>query len=350
MVGADADELERSASLLRDAATQLDQSAGSMTATLRAVAWVGGVATRFTGQWNGTYRPRMASTSQFLRDAATQLDRNAAEQRQASRSGTGGQGGPPPPSGPLPPADPAPAGSTPPAGPVPPSGDPEPDTELLDRIGDVLDELGLDRDMLEALAKLIQELGPTGDQLLDLLGNQDFIDLLKASSNVLDVAGFVLDVVTDVVEHPGLALDERLVHALADASIRFGISEGIDKGVEFLTASLTTALLPGLGAVFAPFVAEVSGAIAKEIAGRAIDAIDGATDFVDWSSDRAVDIYRSIKDGFGLLVDLGEGVVDIVGNAWDLAGDAAGWVDDGIDWVGDAAGGAGGWLLDQLGG
>ena len=319
LLGADADELERIAGTLRSAADELDGHAGSVTATLRAVAWVGGVATRFGSNWHGGHRPRIASTAQYVRDAAAQLDRNAAEQRRASQV-AGGTG--PPGVGPGAPTGDAPGGSS-------SSIDDEPGSPVLDRLGELLATLGLGRDVLEALAEHAHILEGAGvDKLLDILTNDDFVALLSGLDKVLDVGDVVVNLVSDFVEHPDLPFDDRIVHALADAATRFGIDQGVEYAANFLAQAATTALLPGLGAALAPFAGQAAGAIADAVIGEIIDAVDGATDFVDIAADAAVEAYRALKDTFGLVLDAAGAVIDVAGDAIDLAGDAAGAVVD----------------------
>lgn len=319
MLGADADELERVAVTLRSVADELDGHAGSVTASLRAVAWVGGVATRFGSSWHGGHRPRIAATAQYVRDAAVQLDRNATEQRQAS-SGPGGSAGPGAPNG-------DPAGS--PTGGSSSSIDDAAGSPALDRLGELLTTFGLGRDVLEALAEHAHILDGAGvDKLLDILTNDDFVALLSGLDKVLDVGDVVVNLVSDFVEHPDLPFDERVVHALADAATRFGIDQGVEYAANFLAQAATTALLPGLGAALAPFAGQAAGAIADAVIGEIIDAVDGATDFVDIAADAAVEAYRALKDTFGLVLDAAGAVIDVAGDAIDLAGDAAGAVAD----------------------
>ncbi len=334
LLGVDADELDRIAQQLRSAADELDGHAGSLTSALRSVAWVGGVAARFGSQWNSSHRPRIISTSQYVRDAAAQLDRNAAEQRLASRAAAGSLGG----IGPTPPI--APPGGAP-LGPSVPegtgsggvggsssSGD-QTGSPALDHLGEILDRLGLGRDVLELLgehADLLEGLGV--DKLLDVLSNDDFLAVLEGLDTVLDVGSVVVNLVSDFLDHPGLPFDERVVHALADAATRFGIDQGVEYAANFLAQAATAALLPGLGAALAPFAGKAAGVIADAVIGEIVDIVDGATDFVDIAADAAVEAYQAIKETFGVIVDAAEAVVDVAGAAIDLTTDAAGVVVD----------------------
>ncbi|MDJ0770129.1 MAG: hypothetical protein QNJ12_15110 [Ilumatobacter sp.] len=344
VLGADPDELDRAASRLRAAADELDGSSASLTATLRSVAWVGGVATRFTGHWHGSHRPRVASTSQFLREAAGGLTANAAEQRAASASGRSAAPGPAATPGPT----------------TAPAGDHRDTADDLERrLGQVeatLGQLGTARADLATVADHLRQLAEHGaaDRIIDLLNDDTFVQLLKTAEVAIDAGEFVVDLLQDVVDHPELPLDERIVHALADASLRFGVEEGIEHGVTFLTATVTTALVPAFGALLAPVVSRVAGELAGALAGEAFEALDDAVDVVDWGADRAVDVYQDIKDSLGLLIDVGAAAVDVAGSAVDLAGDAVDWLDDRAgdlaDAVDDLASDVGGAVLGGLGG
>lgn len=317
MYGADADELERIAGTLRSAADELDGHAGSVTTTLRSVAWVGGVATRFGANWIGGHRPRIVSTAEYVRVAAARLDRNAAEQRRAGRAvgGTGDAAGAVSTNGGTLGSSSSTAGG---------------ESPTLDRLGALLGVLGHGRGVLDALAQHAHVLEGAGvDGLLDILTNDDFVALLSGLDTVIEVGDVLVDLVGDFVEHPDLPFDERVVHALADASTRFGIDRGVEYAANFLVQAATTALLPGLGAALAPFAGQAAGAIADAVIGEIIESVDGATDVVDIAADAAVEVYRTLEDTFGLVIDAAGAVIDVAGDAVDLAGDAAGALVDG---------------------
>lgn len=345
MLGADADELERQAQALRAAADELDAHAGSVTSTLRSVAWVGGVATRFGSQWGGGHRPRIHSTAQYVRDAAAQLDRNAGEQRQASRvggtSGTAGPGGSDGSDG---------SGGSGQAGSPPTTSDPS-RPEVADRIAEALEILGVHHSDISLIADIAEDLADNGvvGELIDILTDKDFVNLLDNAGHFLDVGAFVVDTVTDFAENPGLPFDERIVHSLADAAVRFGLDQGMEKAAEFLAGAATTALLPGFGAILAPFIGNIAGAIAGEVMDVVVEAVDGATDFVDSIADAVVDAYQNAKEVFGVVADVAEAAADVAGAAWDLTTDAAGAV---VDAGGAVVGGiadAGGSVIDAGG-
>ena len=326
LVGADADELEELARMLRSAADELDGHAGSVTATLRSVAWVGGVATRFGSNWSGGHRPRINSTARYVRDAAAALDRNAAEQRRASRGSTADPGD----------RWPASSGSSPLAGGTVSGAGPVPARSgSLGQIDELLGGLGLARDQIEMVADLVDRLSEHGEigRVIDLLTDDAFVTFLRGADHVLDAGSVIVDVVGDVADHPGLPFDERIVHALADTAVRFGLSQGMEVAAEWLAGAATAALLPGFGAILAPFVGGMSGAIAGELLDVVVDVVDDAIDGVDLIADGVVATYQGVKDAVGIVADVAEAAFEVAGGAVDLAGDAAGAVLD----VGGAA-------------
>ena len=315
MHGADADELERIAGTLRSAADELDGHAGSVTTTLRAVAWVGGVASVFGANWSGGHRPRITSTARYVRDAAAQLDHHAAEQRRASQVSDSASGGS--------------IARGVHAGGALGSSSSTADGEIapIDRLGAVFAALDLGHDGLEALAQHARALEGVGlDELLDVVTDDDFVSLLAGLDQAIEVGDVLVDLVGDFVEHPDLPFDERIVHALADAATRFGINQGVEHAARFLAQASTTALLPGLGAALAPFAGQAAGAIADAAIGEIVDAVDDATGVVDIAADAAVEAYRNLVEAFGLVGDAAGAVLDAaaatVGVAADVAADA----------------------------
>ena len=312
MHGADADELVRIAATLRAAADELDAHAGTVTTSLRNVAWVGGVAAVFGANWSGGHRPRITSTAQHVRDAAARLHRNAAEQRRASGTGAGASAG-------RIHRDPATGGAL-------GSSSSTADGELaaIDRLADVFAALDLGHDGLEAVSQHAQVLDGTGlDGLLDVVTDDGFVSLLAGLDQAIEVGDVLVDIVGDFAEHPGLPFDERIVHALADAATRFGINQGVEHAARFLAQASTIALLPGLGAALAPFAGQAAGAIADAVIGEITDAVDDATGVVDIAADAAVDAYRTLVETFGLVVDAAGAVLDVAADAAAVAGDVA---------------------------
>jgi uncharacterized protein YukE len=82
--GMDPDAVRAFAHQLTSDAEQIDNIINSLTGQLHGLHWVGNDATRFTGEWDGTYRPQLHAVSNALRDAANVATANANQQDQAS--------------------------------------------------------------------------------------------------------------------------------------------------------------------------------------------------------------------------------------------------------------------------
>lgn len=314
IVGADADELERAASHLRLSADDLDAHGSSLTTILRSVAWIGGVATRFLANWNGIARPRLSATSSFLRQAAATLEQNARDQRAVSAHT---------PAEPIDFIDAAPTVAD----------------EPLGLIEGVLDGLGEALSVGEWLAHAAPSLAQIGldDDLIDFITSSKLIDALNMLDRGVDVGGVLVNFVQDLVQHPGLAADERIVHALADAALRFGVSEGIDQGVTWLTSAIGTTVLPGLGTVAGSMIGHVVGMAAETVIGDAVDALDDATDVIDHAANLVVDGFAALKSTLGIVVDIAAGAIDagqaVLSGTIGGVDDAAGAVLDAGKWL-----------------
>ncbi len=321
--GADAEQLDLLARQLRQAADVLDDQAAALDSALRSVAWVGWVATRFMSNWNVGSRPRLASASSFLRDAAVCLDQNGGDQRLASAV--------------QPRVDPV----VEPAGPVPTANSsPSLVTEGLDIADTVLAWLTGAHDIGDLLAEGGKELAALGlsDDLIQFLTDKTFITALETLDRGVDVASVVVDFISDFVENPAGALDDRIVHALADAAMRFAVGEGVDKGVEWLVTTIGTTVLPGVGTVTGSMLGKVLGPIAQTVVGEVLDAVDGATDVIDMGADLFVDAYQGFKASVGVAVE-------VVGEVIHIGGDVVGGIADGADAIWDAGWEAGSWLI-----
>lgn len=84
--GMDPEAVRAFANQLSNDAEQIDNIINTLTGQLHGVQWTGADATRFRGDWDGTYRPQLHSVSNALRDAANVANSNAAQQEQASAS------------------------------------------------------------------------------------------------------------------------------------------------------------------------------------------------------------------------------------------------------------------------
>lgn len=334
LIGADADELERIAAAFRAVADELSGHADAVSGTLRSVEWVGGVATRFGTNWNGAHRPRLASSVQFVREAAAQLERNAAEQRQTSQvaaaavrpaAGLGGSGS----YGGL---------------------SSEASLGRLGKIERLIDGIGLAHEQVEIVADAAARLGEHGEvgRLIDVVTHDAFATFLAGADHVIDAGSVIVDSVSDFADHEHLQFDERVVHSLADTATRFGLDQGMETAAEWMVGAATAALLPGFGAILAPLVGEIAGALAGEFSEIVVTAIDGAIDAVDVIADAVVAAYQDIKQAFGVVADVAAAAVEVAGDAIDLAGDAAGAVLDASGSVLRAGAGVAGGVYDVL--
>ncbi len=83
-LGMDTDAVRNVASQLVAKASEIDQIAVMLTATLNGARWEGPDATRFRGDWTGTHYPQLTAVAQALREAATAAKNNAMQQENAS--------------------------------------------------------------------------------------------------------------------------------------------------------------------------------------------------------------------------------------------------------------------------
>jgi hypothetical protein len=323
MTGADVDELQLASAQLRTAADELDRHARSLTSILMSLSWIGGAASRFHWRWSARHRPQMLSTAAFIRDAAAQLERNADEQRVVSAPSVS---------------------SFRTVSAIGPIGIVSTDVALVDHLASRLDVFGVGVKTAKSIAGMAGLMSDVGvvDELIGFLTDERFVSVIEGLGTVVDVGEFVLDFFQDFVDYPGLATDERLVHALADSSLRLGVTEGVDKGMTLLTTALLSSVLPGLGTGVGVVAGRVLGPLLGDLADNVIDAADLAFDVMDLGADRVVDAYRLIKDALGLAgaaidfgLDLGSEMIDLGGT-----------IGEGIwDGIGGAVGKAKGWLF-----
>jgi uncharacterized protein YukE len=282
MYGAEIDALRRAAQELRSEADRLEAEAAALTRQLGAVQWVGGVAVRFSDLWQQAHSPQLVVTSNFLRESATALDRNAAQQESAAASD--GRVIEPPLAG---------VGTAP---------SPSTDPGAADLLAFLMSVLGLSAGAAESLLSLLQK------SKIDVKWLQDFLEKNKTFIGVLDkvftVADIVTDLVTDMAENPDLPMDERALHAVVEAGVRFALSEGIEKGVEAVTTAIGSAIGGPVGAAAGHVIGDlIGGVIADQVEGMA----DGAVDFV---ADEAVDAYRVAKEGVESVIEVGRDIVE----------------------------------------
>ncbi|MFT4867249.1 MAG: hypothetical protein ACI8RE_003451, partial [Ilumatobacter sp.] len=271
MYGADAEELERIATQFRRTADELDGEGSALTGILNRVAWLGDLATRYLDNWTGVQIPKIGLSTQFLREAADQMDANAREQRATSSAGTGALG---------------------PVAPTPTGGDADLDGVWGD-LKDILDKLGLPKDVIKLILEGLE--GVIGaDQLRMLLDNLLTPGLMKAfevAGHVMDVASVVIDLAKDFANHSYLPMDERIVHAIADAAIRFGLDQGVEIAAQWAMGALAGAFSGGSATLVGAAAGKIAGVVLSEVIEMGIDALDGAVDIVDTLADLGLERY-----------------------------------------------------------
>jgi len=301
VLGADADALDAAAVELRAGADELDVHAAALTASLRAVAWAGGVASQFAAIWTGGCHARMVAAAAHVRAAAVRLDQQAIDQRRASARASE------PAACPVPEPFDAPG----------PASDAWPtERRLLDTWEAIVGDADLRRRALDAgsaAATLLADLDVIdADALVDFLTDPAFVAAVDTAEVAIDVGAFVVDVVQDFAAHPALAIDERLFHALADGAVRLGLNEGVEWATQWLFTTAGTVLAPGLGTAGGALLGRLAGVVIGAATDHLADAVDDAAGFVDGVADLALEAYRTAKalgglagDALELLVGLG---------------------------------------------
>lgn len=89
-LGADVDQLERTADEFDRLSDRLVSSRSALTTTLGNVTWLGPDADRFRSAWRTSSGPKMQRGAELLRDGAESMRRQAREQRTASEATSGG--------------------------------------------------------------------------------------------------------------------------------------------------------------------------------------------------------------------------------------------------------------------
>lgn len=83
-VGMDVEAVRSFATQLNSDAGEIDNLITKLSGQLSTVHWVGNDASRFTSDWDSSYRPQLQAVSNALRDAANVANANATQQEQAS--------------------------------------------------------------------------------------------------------------------------------------------------------------------------------------------------------------------------------------------------------------------------
>lgn len=349
VLGAEPGNLREVAGELRVAADQLDSGAGGLTTTLVGVSWVGEYAANFEYRWTSAYQPGIVALAGTLRELATALDDNAADQD--ATSGAGSSVCPvvalPVPAG----GDERDFGG---AGDDPPTGDDEWWLELLNQLHVLIEDGLSDVRAADKMREVLLDAGfPAG--LLEQILTDEFMEGLTELGKYVDVAGVLLDMLNDFMDHPGLPLDERLLHSGIDALTRFAVASGGEVAATFVTGLFSPSGPLAIAAGWA------SGQLVDLAAGLVYDFVDEKYDVTDVVADEVVDFYRFLKDNIQILedakdvvVDAATGTVRVVGAGGKViaenAADAGGWIYDnsGLDTVVDVGGDVIGDIIDGV--
>ncbi len=217
---------------------------------------------------------------------------------------------------------------------------------MLREASDFLYGLGLATGAVEAALEGLKKLGKFEDviEFLAKINQSGIADFVKTMGTVFDVADVVVNMAMDFVEHSSLPMDERVLHSLTDAAIRFGVSEGAEHGVTVLMAA-AGSFVPVLGTAVGAAVGKVVGFAISEAAKLGFKELDGHFDVVDKVADQVVDAYRGVKNTVEFVGDRVEdvreaaknvvdGATDIAGEIQDAAGDFVDGLGGGVDKVG----------------
>ncbi len=281
--GGDASELYDVATHLRRAADQLDSNRSKLSLLLRGVSWNGPAAAEFHTCWQRSMG--IARTSQLLRDAASDLERNAGEQRLAS---------------------------------LPMASDPHTSVRRFDSSGGLSQfhaassRLGDVSVTIAATAQRLTERGFDG-RFLDFLTSPAFVGTVEKISAGVDIGQLLLDLTEDFETHLDIPFDDRIVHAIADAGLRLGLTAGMDTAARWLAVVIGGTVLPGVGAAAGAVLGQVIGAAVETIAGQALESLDDLADLIDVGADRIVDAFKLASGAFEAVeavVDLADTIID----------------------------------------
>lgn len=286
--GADPDELDRLAVRFNEVADQITAVQKSLNPRINSSPWHGRSADRFRQRWSGEHRRAIAEAVAFLNSGAGDLQRNAREQRDVSRDGGAGQ-------------DLVAKFLTPDES---GSADGDPGGALVD----FLEGMGLSAEQIEEITGALgDKLGQLG-LLADILENDALAGFIKGVGEVLDVVGVVIDFVKDVAENAGtLPLDELLIHAVVETTVRFAVNEGAGAAVQVITPVLLS-VVPVAGTAAGVVIGKVAGFIVEEavdaVVGEAVDSLDQKYNIYDGPADAAVDGYKYLKQNDFNAVDI----------------------------------------------
>lgn len=251
IVGADPQALHATAAQFREDSLTLLRLLAECDRLLSAMSWTGGDHVSFTLAWQYGDRLRLCTAAESLRDAATHLDRQAREQEETSA--------------------PAESGGT--------------TIDVSSALSSELSNLSTYVGAAELRAVLA-----IGDEAV-ALSILRAIRTLQMAKLGLDVDLLLSDLVADLAEHPDLPADERAVHAVTEAALRYGADKGLTQLGQWGGAAL-------LGLIAGP--AAIVGRAAGFFVGRALAvifrAVDSGVGLTSAVADTVVNLYRDVRD------------------------------------------------------
>src|SRR5690606_18912344 len=146
------------------------------------------------------------------------------------------------------------------------------DPGTLARLDDALARVGGSL-AVGPIAQLLGELGDgvLGERVVRFLVDGAALRVLGELGQAVDIGAVVVDLLADLVDHPQLDWADRLVHAVADAGLRFAVAEGMGAAVTFMTTALASAMLPGLGTVAGSLAGQVLGGLVANVLGGLVE-------------------------------------------------------------------------------
>jgi hypothetical protein len=295
MYGADADALDALATLLDQRAADLDGIYRRLGRQMYAAPWQGQGADQFRGRWNTVHGRQVSDATGFLRAGARVLHDNARQQRAASDSGTGLG---------------AAAGLVAGGGGGGGGGGGWGDDKSGDAIDDLLKLLKLPSSVIKDTKKLLEQMDPRALAEFEkmLSKHASLVGFLENVGKAAGVATVVLGFVKDVIAHPALPMDERLVHAAIKTGVTQLESVGADQLGSYVGAAVAGMVSGGLAAP----VGYVVGKVLGEALGDGVSALDDHFHVSDHIADAGLEAYEYAKthNVAEMAVDVAEKAVD----------------------------------------
>jgi hypothetical protein len=279
LVGADPDQLDQAAGELRALSARFTASRFTLDSAVQRTGWLGRDADEFRAAWASQHSRSLAEAADYLTGASDVLIRNAADQRAVSAAGAAPDGSVPESSAPTP---------SPPVAESSIKG-------ALEAIQKWVESLGLPvgaaNDLMETLRKMLDNGELKADWAIDLARNDGLATAFKAMDKAFDVGSLFMDFVGDIIDHPELPWDERLVHSLADTGLAFGVDQGIDKGMQWAGGALGS-VIPGAGTAAGAAIGWVLGQAGSWV----FDALNEKFEITETGADGILKAYQYAKE------------------------------------------------------